>query len=297
MTPAAMIAARTAAAALVAIALAAAAGEAVVRTMLPVLGAAFTRLAPDFRLLSLTVDTTGTDRALRAEVTLARAVVAGGRAYLPDPRGRAVVSTPAGHALIAPLVAGVVLAAWPAGGRREHAARAAVALPLLFALVALDTPAVLAATVWAAFPAADPGLPLPRWAAFLQAGGRIALAAAIAGLAIVVAARPGPGRGRRDQAASSSSGRATSCQCARNGATDAAGSGRLTSQPCSSVQPLSRSIVASTRDSTPSATVRSPSERAIATIVSTITCASPSLARSVTKLRSIFSVSNGKRRR
>jgi hypothetical protein len=189
------IAARTAAAALVAIALAAAAGEAAVRTMVPVLGAAFAWLAPDFRLLSLTVDTTGTDRTLRAEVTLARAVVAGGRAYLPDPRGRAVASTPAGHALVAPLVVGVALVAWPAAGRREHAARAAVALPLLVALVALDTPAVLAATVWTAFPDADPSLPLPRWAAFLQAGGRVALAAAIAGLAVAVVARAGRGRG------------------------------------------------------------------------------------------------------
>lgn len=86
---------RTALAVVLATALAAVAGEAVLRAMLPALSLSLQRLAPDFSLISLAVGI-GAGMSLRADVTLPRAVVSGERVYWPDPRGRATASTIAG---------------------------------------------------------------------------------------------------------------------------------------------------------------------------------------------------------
>lgn len=92
---AARIVRRTALAVVLATALAAVAGEAVLRAMLPALSLSLQRLAPDFSLISLAVGI-GAGMSLRADVTLPRAVVSGERVYWPDPRGRATASTIAG---------------------------------------------------------------------------------------------------------------------------------------------------------------------------------------------------------
>jgi hypothetical protein len=192
---AARIVRRTALAVVLATALAAVAGEAVLRAMLPALSLSLQRLAPDFSLISLAVGT-GPGMSLRADVTLARAVVSGERVYWPDPRGRATASTPAGHALLPPLVIAIALSAWPPRRLREYPLRAALACPPAAALVMLDTPAVLIASVWSTFPEPRAGALTGMWAAFLQTGGRFALALTIAGLTIAVAARLSKGRDR-----------------------------------------------------------------------------------------------------
>ena len=108
---------------------------------------------------------------------------------MPDPRGEATAFTPAGHALVAPLVAALAAAAWPARSRREQVLRVGLWLPIGAALLIVDPPLMLASTIWQLMvDGAAPGTSslLGSVAGFLSGGGRIvsglAAAAAVVGL-------------------------------------------------------------------------------------------------------------------
>jgi len=170
------------------------AGDAMIDGMLPLLGAGFAGVAPELELRTLARRPAGATEALVAEVSIARPVTVAGRVYRPDPRGTAWSSTPAGHVLLMPALVAVLVLGWPAAGTREWAARLGIAALGLPALIALDVPVVLASGVWDLFPGAATRAGLTGvWAAFMDGGGRFAVAVLL-GAAAVAAGRRFPGR-------------------------------------------------------------------------------------------------------
>jgi hypothetical protein len=167
-------------------------GPAVQRLLLPVTVAVFESIAPDLRVRSLQAGTVDGERRVTAVVTLARTTVIGEKVLMPDPRGEATAFTPAGHAWIAPLVAALALAAWPARSRVEALGRLAGGLPVALLLLAADPAVMLAATVWQLMiDNVAPGTPvfLASLAGLLLGGGRIVLGLAAAALVIGVVHR------------------------------------------------------------------------------------------------------------
>lgn len=140
-----------------------------------------------YRIVHLGLATQGADGVIRLDVTLQRPVFVSGHLVLPDPRGRASVTTLTGNALQSAIVFTALAVAWPARGWTEAAARACCWMLLLPALLMLDIPFVLTGELWALLlerhAPASPS-PLVAWKEFLQGGGRLALAIAAGGLAI-----------------------------------------------------------------------------------------------------------------
>jgi hypothetical protein len=96
--------------------------------------------------------------------------------------------------LLMPALVAVLVLGWPAAGTREWAARLGVAALGLPALIALDVPVVLASGVWDLFPGAATRAGLTGvWAAFMDGGGRFAVAVLL-GAAAVAAGKRFPGR-------------------------------------------------------------------------------------------------------
>jgi hypothetical protein len=167
-------------------------GQDIVATMLPVLRWELGRLDDHYRILFLGLTSQGADSVVRLDVTLARPVIAGARVILPDPRGIATVTTLAGHLLQPAILMLAVLAAWPARREAEYLLRAGCGLPLLVLLLMADVPFVLLAEIWSMFAESHaPGRfsPLVAWSAFLQSGGRLALALALSAFVVVAGQR------------------------------------------------------------------------------------------------------------
>jgi len=165
-------------------------GQDIVATMLPVFRWELGRLDDHYRILFLGLASQGADSVVRLDVTLARPVVVGARVIFPDPRGFATVTTLVGHLLQPAIVLLAVLAAWPVRRLAEYPARFCCGIPLLAGVLMIDVPFVLLAEIWAMF---APGgfSPLIAWSGFLQSGGRLALALALAAFAVAIAQRAG----------------------------------------------------------------------------------------------------------
>lgn len=165
-----------------------------VAALLPVFRWELGVLDDHYRILFLGLASQGADSVVRLDVTLARPVIAGARVILPDPRGTATVTTLAGHLLQPAILMLAVLAAWPARRKAEYLLRAGCGLPLLVLLLMADLPFVLLAEIWSMFVDTHaPGRfsPLVAWSAFLQSGGRLALALALAAFAVAIAQSAG----------------------------------------------------------------------------------------------------------
>ena len=110
----------------------------------------------------------------------------------PGGHGYFQVRTSARGMLLAPLVMLLGLLAWPAATARAMLVRLAIGLPLLVVLMAMDTPLDLLGTfLHSAIHHAglSPTIPLFVWAQFIEGGGSIALALAMAVATISAAGR------------------------------------------------------------------------------------------------------------
>lgn len=170
-------------------------GPAAQRALLPATAVVFETIAPDLRVRSLQAAAVNGEQRITVVVTLARTTVVGEKVLMPDPRGEASAFTPAGHAWIAPLVAALALAAWPARQRREWIWRVALGAPLALALLAADPAVMLSATIWQLMiDSVAPGTPvlLATLAGVLLGGGRIVLGLAAAAITVGLVGRIRP---------------------------------------------------------------------------------------------------------
>jgi len=172
-------------------------GAGLQRTSIPVMTAVFEAVAPDLAVRRMRVEAVGGEQRVAVAVTLARTTVIGERVMLPDPRGEATAFTPAGHALVAPLVAALAAAAWPARSRREQVLRLGLWLLIGWALLIVDPPLMLASAIWQLMvDGAAPGTSslLGSVAGFLLGGGRVVLGLAAAAVVVGFCRRkPAPG--------------------------------------------------------------------------------------------------------
>lgn len=173
--------------------------------ILPLLRWELGQLDDRYRILFFGLAGQGADGVIRLDVTLARPVVVGSHVIVPDPRGFATVTTLSGNLLQPAVVMISLVAAWPVTRKVEYLLRAACGLPFLLLLLMADVPFVLLAQIWAMFVEAHaPGQfsPLLGWSAFLQSGGRLAIALALVALTVtlgrrVVMGRAGAGHAER----------------------------------------------------------------------------------------------------
>ena len=127
----------------------------------------------------------------------------GGKPIFPDPRAIANASTLMAHALQGPLVAVLAVIAWPRlwvndshqkrgrwfYGLAEYLARLMVLIPLVIGLILFDVPFVLAGELWGlVLDSLDPNAVslTVLLKAFLQGGGRIALALTAGLLSVLI---------------------------------------------------------------------------------------------------------------
>lgn len=156
-------------------------GAAFVESWLPAYRHVFVLVADEFRIQSLELDHEGADRVVRVRVVLRSPLVFGGKVVYPDPRATANASTLTAHALQGPILAMLVILAWPARRWTEIGWRLLLLAPLVSLLVLFDLPCVLAAELWElVIERLAPGTssPLVIWKDFLQGGGRYALGVA-----------------------------------------------------------------------------------------------------------------------
>jgi hypothetical protein len=166
-------------------------GRLLLDASLPAMSRVFAWVAPDFRLLVLQAQAPGALPGVQAMVTLARPTQVGAYRAEPHPDGFATAQLRLGQVLQAPLLAGLLLLGWPGGALPVLLKRLALALGPLALLWVIDTPVVLAGLLWELLLEAHaPGsrTALTRAGDFLNGGGRLALAAAIAAAAIAAAA-------------------------------------------------------------------------------------------------------------
>jgi len=172
-------------------------GAGLQRASIPAMTAVFEAVAPDLAVRRMRVQAVDGEQRVTVAVTLARTTVIGERVMLADPRGEATAFTPAGHALVAPLVAALAAAAWPARSRREQVLRLGLWLPIGWALLIIDPSLMLASTIWQLLvDGAAPGTSslLGSVAGFLLGGGRIVLGMAVAaGIVGICRRKPAPG--------------------------------------------------------------------------------------------------------
>ncbi len=162
------------------------AAEPIAEALLPAYRAAIGWLAPEYRIVSLTNERKGAGRFVELTVTLQRPVLRQGRLIMPDRRGLANATTLAWAPHLCLAVAAVLLLAWPAIRPAEHVLRWAAAAPLLAVPIAFDVPLTLVSVI---SDMVDPGNVTALVAGFMARGGRMALAACIALMAVALAAR------------------------------------------------------------------------------------------------------------
>lgn len=170
-----------------------------VDALLPAFRAEINWLDDTYRIDQLFSDTEGADHVVRIVVGLAHCIVLPDGAHCGDPRGLANASTLAGNVTLAGTLLLALALAWPASRVGEYGWRLlclTFALPLLWAL---DIPFILWAALWSlhvdAF-APDMFSPLLIWSQFMQGGGRLALAALLAGAAVATSKAISEGRWR-----------------------------------------------------------------------------------------------------
>jgi hypothetical protein len=171
--------------------------QSIVEAILPLFRWELGQLDDRYRILFFGLATQSADGVIRLDVTLVRPVVVGTHVVMPDPRGFATVTTLSGNLLQPAVLMLALLAAWPARGSLEYLVRVACGLPLLILLLMADIPFVLLAQIWAMLVESHaPGQfsPLLTWSAFLESGGRMALALALAALTIALGRRMAMGR-------------------------------------------------------------------------------------------------------
>ncbi len=129
-------------------------GAAVVTAALPAMQDLFTVLVPELRPLAFGLDHERADRVVRVVVARERYIVIGSNVMEPHPQARANASTLVLQPLYGPLLALWLALAWPTrrptwqGAAATLALRLSIAMPFALALAWVDTPVVLAASLW-----------------------------------------------------------------------------------------------------------------------------------------------------
>lgn len=174
--------------------------------------AAVTVLGADFEVLRFGSARVHPERVLELVVTTRRHVVVGDRVLSPDPRGTARSSTLQLQGLQGASMALLFVMLWPLSDRRPLAqafARGVLVVPFALALVVLDAPVVLLASVWDLVyqhlaPGGSNGLMLAR--DLLRGGGRLAAGALVGSVAVFAANRLGADRSVLDGVSARSAG-------------------------------------------------------------------------------------------
>jgi hypothetical protein len=161
-----------------------------VERLLPFYGWVLGRIDDTFRTVDLSVAQGNGELRISRDATPRSSHVVGKRVVLADPSTLISVSVPAGTALQPLILTISLLIAWPWKQRAELAARFAWAAPLLLLFLALYS-----LTWYEEVSLLEPGRlsPLVSWGDLMNSGGRLALAAIIAGIAVKLAA-PRPNR-------------------------------------------------------------------------------------------------------
>jgi len=129
-------------------------GATVVRLALPAMQGVFTALVPELRPLAFGLDHERADRVVRVVVAPERYIVIGSKVMEPHPQARANASTLVLQPLYGPLLALWLVLAWPTqrpswpGAAATLALRLVIVLPFALLLAWVDTPVVLAASLW-----------------------------------------------------------------------------------------------------------------------------------------------------
>lgn len=158
-------------------------GDDLTSALLPLFAWEIEAVAPQFRILTMSLGTSGADSVVSAEAAPAAVVLVAGKLLPLAPQSRFQAATLAGHVLQPVILLFAVLVAWPESQWRRYAMRLVAALPFLVLLPLLDVPLVLAAELEATLiDIAKPGMhsALDTWRAFLEGGGRLAMPIAIA---------------------------------------------------------------------------------------------------------------------
>jgi len=159
--------------------------------LLPAFRAEINWLDDTYRIDRLLVDTDGADQVVRIVVGLNRCVVLPDGAHCADPRGLASAATLVGHVTLPAILMLAIVLSWPVNAWREWIGRLLLWPASLALLWALDVPLTLWGLLWRLHvDAFVPGLfsPLLVWGQFLEGGGRMVLAVALASLVIGIPA-------------------------------------------------------------------------------------------------------------
>lgn len=165
-------------------------GAALTSQLLPLFAWEIESVAPQFRILTMSLGTSGADTVVRAEAAPAAAVMVAGKLLPLASQSRFQSSTLAGHVLQPLVLMLAILITWPKSQWWRYATRLAIALPLFVLLPLLDVPLVLAAELEATLiEIAKPGMSsaLGTWRAFMEGGGRLAMPIVLAVTSIALA--------------------------------------------------------------------------------------------------------------
>lgn len=153
-------------------------GKPIIEHMLPLLAWEIETVVPQFRVLSASLGSVGSESVVTVQAGPAPVVLIAGKLLPLAPHSRFESSTPAGHVLQPLVLLLAILLAWPTHHRTRYLLRLASSLPLLVLLPMMDVPLVLAAELEAALlelvrPVTSSAL--GTWKSFMEAGGRLAL--------------------------------------------------------------------------------------------------------------------------
>ena len=171
-----------------------------VACLLPLWRQEITLLYEHWRVDRLWIDHEGADQVIRASFGLRGCLSIGGRMMcdIAEPLGNA--STLLGNATVPGVLLLAITLGWPTTSWREVGMRGLLALGGLLLLCVTDVPLTLAAAFWDLWQEDVLRIraysPLQTWAAFLQAGGRDALALVLAVAAVALGAVLGTGTRR-----------------------------------------------------------------------------------------------------
>jgi hypothetical protein len=164
------------------------AGTRIVEGLIPVYRAEIELVQDTYRIRVLELATVGADRVVRIEAGIARMTAVAGKVLDDDPRNVIRVSTLAANAYLPGLLGLGLMLAWPVPRGRLFGIRLLVGLPLLALVVLLDVPLLLLGGIHESLllaAGAREFSPLVAWQAFMQAGGRYALAIAAGAMALM----------------------------------------------------------------------------------------------------------------
>ncbi|MFM9835656.1 MAG: hypothetical protein ACKVOA_06105 [Methylophilaceae bacterium] len=153
-------------------------GEPLLQLLLPLFKWQIQAMDDQYKLLSLSIKSLGTDRVFSMQVILAKPLILGGQFILPDPRGVATASSIIAHVWQMLVIFLAVLVALPVKQFTEYFRRIAFALPVLIVVLMLDIPFSLLATLKALILEqlkVDGFSALLFWNDILEGGGRLVL--------------------------------------------------------------------------------------------------------------------------